>query len=138
MMTATELFNHSAEALAIAGPAEWDSPDECDSKDVLFFDPDETSEDVPLWCVAPIDSDDAEYVPVDTGMARDLISCHLRTWLLSRGWQVQVAIRKEMQRWRLVDCIWFADGGGDRLDCDYPFGDDEFCVLCESVVAVGR
>ena len=69
-------------------------------------------------------------------MARELIESHFRAWLLSRGWQVQVTIRKQAQRWRLVDCLSIADGGGDRLDDDYLFGDDELSVLCESVIVV--
>ena len=69
-------------------------------------------------------------------MAQELIESHLRAWLLSRGWQVQVTIHKQAQRWRLVDGLSFADGGGDRLDDDYPFGDNELTVVCESVVVV--
>ena len=53
-----------------------------------------------------------------------------------RGWQVQVTLRKQAQRWRLVDCLSIADGGGDRLDQDYPSGGDELAVLSESVVIV--
>ena len=55
------------------------------------------------------------------------------SWLLGCGWQVQPTIHKQAQRWRLVDCLSIADGGGDRLDDDYPYGDDELSVLCESV-----
>ena len=66
-------------------------------------------------------------------MARELIEYHLRAWLLHRGWQVPVTLRKQAQRWRLVDCLSIADGGGDRLDDDYPHGGDELSVLCESV-----
>ena len=69
-------------------------------------------------------------------MAQELIESHLREWLLRGGWQVQVTIRKQGQRWRLVDCLSIADGGGDRLDDDYPCGDDELSVLCESVIVV--
>ena len=136
MMTATELFKSSSDALAITGPAEWDSPDAPGEHDVLVCDEDEAAEDGPLWCLAPTGSDDADYLPMDTTMARELIVSHLRAWLLSRGWQVQVTIRKEAQRWRLVDCLSIADGGGDRLDDDYPYGDDELSVLCECVIVV--
>ena len=133
MMTATELFKSSSEALAITGPAEWDSPDASDQRDVLIYMDDEAAEDGPLWCLAPTGSDEADYLPMDTGMAQELIESHLRAWLLGRGWQVQATIHKQAQRWRLVDCLSIADGGGDRLDDDYPYGDDELSVLCESV-----
>ena len=136
MMTATELFKSSSDALAITGPAEWDSPDAPGERDALVFYDDEAAEDGPLWFLAPTGSDDADYVPLDTPMAQELIQAHLRTWLLCRGWQVQVTIRKEAQRWRLVDCLSIADGGGDRLDDDYPYGDDELSVLCKAVIVV--
>ncbi len=136
MMTATELFKSSSEARAITGPGEWDSPDAPGQRDALVYVDDEAAEDSPLWCLAPTGSDDADYLPMDTAMAQQLIESHLRAWLLRRGWQVQVTIRKEVLRWRLVDCLSIADGGGDRLDADYPFGDDELSVLCESVVVV--
>ena len=135
-MTATELFKSSSDALAITGPAEWDSPDAADQRDVLVYVDDEAAEDGPLWCLAPPGSEDADYLPMDTAMARELIESHLRAWLLSRAWQVQVTIRKQAQRWRLVDCLSIADGGGDRLDDDYPYGDNELSVLCESVVVL--
>ena len=136
MMTATELFKSSSEALAITGPAEWDSPDASDQRDVLIYMDDEAAEDGPLWCLAPTGSDEADYLPMDAGMAQELIESHLRAWLLSRGWQVQVTTHKQTQRWRLVDSLSFADGGGDRLDNDYPYGNDELTVLCESVVVL--
>ena len=136
MMTATELFKSSSDALAITGPAEWDSPDAPGQRDALGYVDVEAAEDGPLWCLTPTGSDDADYLPIDTAMAQELIESHLRAWLLRRGWQVQVTIRKEAQRWRLVDCLSIADGGGDRLDDDYPFGDDQLTVLCESVIVV--
>ena len=136
MMTATELFKISSDALAITGQAEWDSPDAPGQRDALVYDDDESAEDGPLWCLAPTGSDDADYLPMDTAMAQELIESHLGVWLLRGGWQVQVTIRKQAQRWRLIDCLSIADGGGDRLDDDYPFGDDELTVLCESVVVV--
>ncbi len=71
-------------------------------------------------------------------MARDLIVRHLSQWLLERGWQVQVTLVRDKRRWRLVDCLSIGDGGGDRLDEDYPNGEDELTVLCESVVVVAR
>ena len=136
MMTATELFKNSSEALAITGPAEWDSPDDPGQRDALVYVDDEAGEDGPLWCLAPAGSDDADFMPLDTAMAQELIVSHLRAWLLRLGWQVQVTIRKEVQRWRLVDCLSIADGGGDRLDDNYPYGDDELYVLCESVIVL--
>ncbi len=136
MITATKLFKSSSDALAITAPAEWNSPDAAGQRDARVFVDAEAAEDGPLWCLAPTDPDDADYLPMDTAMAQELIASHLRAWLLSRGWQVQVTIRKQAQRWRLVDCLSIADGGGDRLDDDYPFGDDELSVLCECVVVV--
>jgi hypothetical protein len=135
MITATELFNNSNEALVITGPVKWDSPDESGQCEVLHYEDEEDGEDAPFWCLTPPDSID-DCVPLDTAMAMELIASHLRNWLLNHGWQVQVSIRKDTQRWRLVDCFWFADGGGDRLDNDYPFGNEEFTVLYESVIVV--
>ena len=37
MMTATELFKSSSDALAITGPAEWDSPDAPGQRDAFFY-----------------------------------------------------------------------------------------------------
>jgi len=136
MMTATELLNRSSDALAITGPAEWESPDSPGQRDALVYVDDETAEDGPLWCLAPTGLDDDDYLELDTAMAEELIVSHLRAWLLPRGWQVQVTIRKQTKRWRLVDCLSIADGGGDRLDDDYPFGDEELSVLCKSVIVV--
>ncbi len=136
MVTATELFKISSDALAITGPPEWDSPDAPGVRDALVYIDDEAAEDSPLWCLAPTGSDDADYVPIDTAMAHALIKAHLRTWLLCRSWQVQVIVQKNAQHWRLADCLSIADGGGDRLDQDYPYGDDELTVLCESVAVV--
>ena len=135
-MTATELCKISSDALAITGPPEWDSPDAPGQLDALVYVDDEAAEDGPLWCLAQTGSDDADYLPMDTAMAQELIESHLRAWLLRLGWQVQVTIRKEAQRWRLVDCLSIADGGGDRLDDDYPYGDVELTVLCECVIVV--
>ena len=136
MMTATELFKGSYDALAIAGPAEWDSADVPGQRDALVYIDDGAAEDGPLWCLTPTGSEDADYVAIDTAMAKELMISHLHAWLLDRAWQVQVTIRKKTQRWRLVDCLSIADGGGDRLDDDYPYGDDELSVLCESVAVV--
>ncbi len=135
-MTATELFKISSDALAITGPAEWDSPDAPGQRDALVYVDDEAAEDGPLWCLAPAGSHDADFMPLDTALAQELIVSHLRAWLLRLGWQVQVTIRKEVPRWRLVDCLSIADGGGDRLDDDYPYGDVELSVLCDCVIVL--
>ena len=78
MMTATELFKSSSDALAITGPAEWDSPDAPGQRDALIYIDDEAAEDGPVWCLAPTGSDDADYLPMDTAMAQQLIESHLR------------------------------------------------------------
>ena len=75
-------------------------------------------------------------MPIDSTLAAELIKSHLRNWLAERGWQVQFELLKGERRWRLADCLSFADGGGDRLDADYPMGEDELSVLCAAVVAV--
>ena len=135
-MTATELFKISSDALAITGPPEWDSPDAPGVRDALVYLDDDADEDGPLWALLPTVSETSDYVPIDTAMAYDLTKAHLRTWLLDRSWQTQVIVQKIAQRWRLADCLSIADGGGDRLDQDYPCGDDELAVLCESVTVV--
>lgn len=132
-MTATELFQFSADALATTGRPEWCSMDDSDERDALIYLKDEASEDGPLWALAPTRVRDEDYLPIDTAMARELIKSHLQSWLLERGWQVQVSVKNNTARWRLVDCLSIADGGGDRLDHDYPYGHDELAVLCESV-----
>lgn len=135
-MTSATLFGITAEALAITGQPEWASPEVPDDRDALVYLRGEAAEPEADWALAPVGSDEADYVPIDAAMAEDLIKAHLRSWLLDRGWQVQVAIRNDSNGWRLVDCLSIADGGGDRLDRDYPFGDDELAVQCASVVAV--
>lgn len=137
-MTATELFQISAEALAIIGPAEWNCPDDPSRRDALIYIDDETDQDGPLWSLASADSDTADYLPIDTQMAAQLIEGHLRRWLLEGGWQVQATVLKNKPRWRLVDGLSIADGGGDRLDEDYPQGPDELTVLCQTVSVVAR
>ena len=136
-MKASELFAVSTDALAITGSPEWDAPDDPGHRDVLIYIDDESAgDDGPLWCLAPSGSLEADYVAVDAVMADELIRGRLRGWLLERGWQVQAALRKEAQRWRLVDVLSIADGGGDRLDDDYPYGTDELAVLCASIVVI--
>lgn len=135
-MTSATLFEITAEALAITAQPEWASPEVPGDRDALVYLTDEAGEREADWALAPVGSDEADYVPIDTAMSEDLIKAHLRSWLLDRGWQVQVTIRKQSHSWRLVDCLSIADGGGDRLDHDYPFGDDELSVLCGSIVAI--
>ena len=135
-MTATELFKISSDALAITGPPEWDSPDAPAERDALVYIDDDADEDGPLWALLPTSSENADYMPIDTAMACALIKAHLRSWLLNRSWQIQVIVRQSAQRWRLADCLSIADGGGDRLDQDYPYGHDELAVLSESVTVV--
>ena len=48
MMTATELFKSSSDALVITGPAEWDSLDAPGQHDALASVDDEAAEDGPL------------------------------------------------------------------------------------------
>lgn len=80
--------------------------------------------------------DDQELVAVGPDMAAELLRGFFRDWLAERGWQVQLSVHKGASTWKLVDCLSFAEGGGDRLDEDYPQGDNELDVLCESVVAI--
>lgn len=133
-MTSQDLLSITGDALSITGPPEWDSPDASESRDALCHIDDAAGEGGPLWCLICSDAQDTDYVPVDTAMAKDLLRVHFHRWLLERGWQVQATVRKDVQRWRLVDVLSLADGGGDRLDDDYPYGPDELTVLCESVV----
>lgn len=137
-MTARQLFQISSEALAITGPAEWDSPDDPSQRDALTYIDDEIDQDGPLWSLASTHGDNADYLPIDTQMAARLIEGHLRRWLLDGAWQVQVTVLKTKPRWRLVDGLSIADGGGDRLDENYPQGPDELAVLCQSVSVVAR
>ena len=136
MMTATELFKISSDALAITGPPEWDSPDAPGVRDALVYLDDDADEDGALWALLPTVSETSDYVPIATAMAYELTKAHLRTWLLDRSWQTQVIVQKNAQRWRLADCLSIADGGGDRLDQDYACGDDELEVLSKSVTVV--
>ncbi|MBI4717700.1 MAG: hypothetical protein HY763_07850 [Planctomycetes bacterium] len=171
-MDATALFNRSREALAIAGPPEWDSPEIAGAREQLRFFTAGEAEGGPMWALATVAaasdeagsatdgipgaagvhrveysvpgdeslSDDArdDIVALDAQPAEVLVRAHLQAWLLQRGWQVQVSMRKDAFRWRLVDCLSPADGGGDRLDEDYPSGEDETEVICEAVVVIAR
>ncbi len=135
-MTATELYRISAEALITTGYPEWCSMDDTDERDSLIYLNDEASEEAPLWALAPTEEHDEEYLPIDTAMTHELIKSHFRNWLLERSWQIQVSVKNNTPRWRLVDCLSMADGGGDRIDQDYPYGQDELAVLCDSVVVL--
>ncbi len=135
-------------ALAITGPPQWASAEHSGLFERLTFLDESAAGGDPVWALVPAESDaeqddpevagDEDYLPIDTALARDLIRGHLQAWLLDGAWQVQPTMQKGQLRWRLVDCLAFADGGGDRLDDDYPYGDDELTVLCESVVTLVR
>lgn len=159
---AKELFDTASDALRITGPPHWLAPDQPEEWDILAFVDAPDIDGAPFWALAPGEADVGcgsphlvrdfeqvrvaepdtpdleELVPLDTTMARSLICDHFRCWLLDRGWQIQVSICKSKRIWRLADCLSIADGGGDRLDDDYPFGDDELAVLCASVAVVQR
>lgn len=137
-MTAQELVERTAEALLVTDLPEWAGPDSPDEREALLFFEADQVDDGPVWALAPSDRESDDYVPVDPALACDLIVRHLSQWLLERGWQVQVTLVRDKRRWRLVDCLSIVDGGGDRLDEDYPNGEDELTVLCESVVVVAR
>jgi len=135
-------------ALAITGAPRWPSAEQPGFDERLAFLDESATGGEPVWALVQVPSDAAfdepgpsaidDYLPVDPALARDLICASLRAWLLEGGWQVQVTMQKGSQRWRLVDGLSFADGGGDRLDDDYPYGDDELAVLCESVVTLAE
>ncbi|MGB0714905.1 MAG: hypothetical protein ACPGXK_03450 [Phycisphaerae bacterium] len=142
---ANELHAIVKHAMDVVGPASWPSAVEEGMRDVLFFYSDGEGE--PAWFLCAIEDDDGEVVcpmvvedddlVIEPSMAADLIAAFLRNWLWMRGWQVQGAIRSTGKcQWRLVDCLSFADGGGDRLDDDYPYGQHELDVLCQSVVTL--
>lgn len=133
---AVELFDACETALAIAGLPEFKSVESPDQSEMLrFLSPDNEDEEA-TWALVPAAGPLEDYVALDTGMARQLVEAHFRNWLLARGYQVQVHCRKAARRWKLADCLSVADGGGDRLDVDYPQGDDELSVLAASVIAV--
>jgi len=149
-MHANESFESVLPALEVTGPPSWDAPGG-DGVETLAFLAAGAAEDAPMWALisanedrvdepfAPITEprpDDEEYVALDPTLALELIKARFRDWLLERGWQVQVSVRKGTRTWRLVDCLSFSDGGGDRLDRDYPFGSDELSVLVESVLVL--
>jgi hypothetical protein len=135
-VNAIELQELTRVALEIIGLPEWESVTPTGAPEQLFFLPGSETEP-PLWVVGRPDKPE-ESVIVAPGMAAALIGAHLRAWLSSGGWQVQLAHRGGRPRWRLADVLAPLDGGGDRLECDYPSGEDEVGVLCASVLAVAR
>lgn len=134
-MTAEGLFEVTEMALAITGLPRFSSADSEGEEDLKFI-PSASPEEDDCWALVALDGEADEFVAVDTEMARYVLSTHFREWLLERGYQVQVHCYNRLQRWTLVDCLSPADGGGDRLDVDYPYGDDQLAVLVQSVVAV--
>ncbi len=136
-MTATELLEQTQEALTVTGAPEWDSIDACDGREKLFFLDARAADGEPVWALVPVEQGD-EFSPLDAAVAEALIRAHWQSWLLERAWQVQLAVRRQKPSWRLVDCLAFSDGGGDRLDDDYPCGDDQLTILGQSVLTVTR
>lgn len=139
-MTAEELFKFTHDVLESVGYPSWTCADDPDADEELAFLRAEGDEPA-QWALVPVgeeDAEDCDCLPIAVDMATALIREHLRSALLDRGWQVQVSVRKDRRRWRLVDCLSPADGGGDRLSdtVEYPWGDDELVVLCDSVRAV--
>ncbi len=130
------LLEKTETALAITGLPRFRSADEPNRFEELGFIPTAGDHEDPCWALAPVDGPRDEFVAVDTEMASVLVMSHFRTWLLDRGWQVQVHCYSSLRRWTLVDCLSAADGGGDRLDVDYPYGEDELSVLVDAVIAV--
>jgi len=165
-MTPHDLYDVVCEALEVAGVPSWSTPETDGDRDVLVL-LDDADEGVPeTWALLTLPADHVEglepcavlrgehvaysrsgtvssaslddCVLVDEAFAEMLLAKHLAAWLLARGWQVQVTLQRGRQRWRLSDSISFADGGGDRLDADYPYGSDEISVLSESVVVTAQ
>lgn len=134
--SARELKRLTDRARAAAGVPEWESLERPGTLEHLAFL--EDTEFGAVWAILTSDSDAGDYVPVNASLARRLLAEHFREWLASRGWQVQVTVRRAGTSWRLADCLAAAAGGGDRLDEDYPSGDDEFEVLCRAVETVDR
>jgi len=143
-MNAANLFEATRSALRIAGWPEWDSPDAPGQRDALAVLDGEAGEETAVWALAPVGSgssvhlEDPGFVPLDSLIAESLIKAHLRDWLLERSWQLQVSVWNQRRCWRLVDCLATTDGGGDRLDEDYPASEDELAALCRSVIVVAR
>ncbi len=163
-MTPHELLEIVSGALGTTGEPSWTRPDGEGEVDALVFADDVCEPALTAWALVtvpariggdigarvmidrdrievdggsgPYTVDADECVFVDVGLAKALIADHLANWLLARGWQVQVSVHHGAQHWRLADCLSFVEGGGDRLDDDYPHGDDRLSVLSESVAVV--
>ncbi len=133
---AASLLEATETALAITKLPEFRSVDEPDQTEALTFLPESGDNEESCWALVPSAGSGDEYVAVDNDVAYQLLRAHFRDWLLERGWQVQVHCYANRRRWTLVDCLSVADGGGDRLDVDYPYGEHELTVLAESVIAV--
>jgi len=163
-MTPHKLLETVAGALGATGVPFWTRPDGEDEVDALVFADDVCEAASTSWALVtfptrigggigvrvmidrdrievdgvsgPYTVDADECVFVDVGLAKALITDHLASWLLERGWQVQVSVHHGIHHWRLADCLSFVEGGGDRLDDDYPHGNDRLLVLCEAVTVV--
>ena len=127
---ASEVFDTAETALAICELPRFDSVDAEGLTEVLKYFGDDCT-----WALVPVEGSDEEYVAVDAAMARDIIMSHFRAWLLAKGYQVQVHCYAGVERWTLVDCLSASEGGGDRLDVDYPCGEDEWTTLIDSIIA---
>jgi hypothetical protein len=125
------LFECVETALALSAAPQFHSADDPAQLETLKYLGDEDT-----WALVPDHGPAEEYVAVDTRMARCVLEGHFRNWLMSRGFQVQAHCFANRRRWTLVDCLSPGDGGGDRLDVDYPTGTEELDVLVASVLAV--
>jgi len=135
MLDAAVLFDLAEAALSLVGPARYRCADDPRRWETLTFLAGEADGGGPTWALVADGGGGDDCVPVDAGMAADLIARHLAGWLAERGWQVQGTLSRRGRQWRLVDVLSPAGGGGDRLDGDYPQGEDELTVLCRSVEA---
>jgi hypothetical protein len=140
-MAAVDLHELVGKALEITGPAEWCYGANGEDFDRLEWVPGDDRENGTWVLCCPPDGGDAgglDDIVLEEAVARDLLAAHFRRWLAERGWQVQMGLRRGKCFWRLADCLGIPDGGGDRLDADYPQGPDELAVLCEAVDVVTR
>jgi hypothetical protein len=137
-MTADRLYEIAAAALKICGMPVFTSPDDAEVSEELGFEPGGHVTELGRWVLSPSADAGEDTVDVDVEMAADLIRSHVRDYLATGGWQVQLFVRQGRAAWRLADCVSPTEGGGDRLDDDYPSGDDELTVLCRSVELVSR
>ncbi len=141
-MDGKELYELTRRAIEIASSPCWPASDDSEMQEMLVWLPG-VEPDQSAWILTrtndpsgafPSPSDDDLFI--EPAMASALITEHLRQFLAVRGWQVQAHVRRDSTTWRLVDCLAAADGGGDRLDSDYPRGTNEREVICQSVIAV--